>query len=273
MGISVSSGPTAHFGGQEAQAAQTGSSGVRKATAAATASSDADAVPTWPPPGGWVGWPRRVLRSNVRSRWNRAPSGETGQHGEAVPSGATEPTDSWKVAGPSGPAANQAHRQTSGFVSEQSPREHRAASGGNTPGSQRTLRWSKALRSTLWPRPAGPAFARCLWRRPATTAGGQSQRWPPAIAPVFGSERQPGLTLEMLPGRGKLRRVCAIGKGLLTACFFGSGWVPKAAMLAAGTVGNNAQLRLSGSAERWLETWRTPRPAAGCNKPAGCFAE
>ena len=60
------------------------------------------------------------------------------------------------------------------------------------------------------------------------------------------------MTIARLPGRGTLRRVDAIGKGPHLRPVQGD-------------------LRITlGGPERGLETWRTPWPAAGCNKPAEC---
>lgn len=64
-----------------------------------------------------------------------------------------------------------------------SPREHRAAPGGNAGMSQRTRRWTKALRSGERRRPACTKhLARGEWTwagsEPGTTARRQRPRWP-----------------------------------------------------------------------------------------------
>lgn len=66
--------------------------------------------------------------------------------------------------------------------------------------------------------------------------------------------RRNAVTTARLQERGTLRRVDAIGKG------FALGSSPTAVFGSSGGAGSG----------RMPETWRTPWPVAGCNKPATC---
>jgi len=85
-------------------------------------------------------------------------------------------------------------------------------------------------------------------REPGTTTRGQS----PSVN-TMPSQEGDEVTADRLLGRGTLRRVDAIGKGFNT-----THWSER-----------SSDCR-DGRGEGRPETWRTPWPAAGCNKPAEC---
>jgi len=203
---------------------------------------------------------------------DRSPSGETGQHGEEVPSGATEPTDTWKAAGLSGPAADQAHRTDQRSCRKRKPK---GASGGR--------RWQHPWPATDSPVEQSPEVDSLVTTHryrvragSVATTSDNGERAVTAVTPdlCFGLRTEVAVRIDAvtLPGRGKLRRVCAIGKGPLPSASSGAGGCQQQQCSRRERLATMLSL-LSDSAERRLETWRTPWPAAGCNKPAGCFAE
>jgi hypothetical protein len=104
--------------------------------------------------------PRAAMsRPSGRASHDHAPSGTRSLR--STPSGSQRPTARCRP-----PYLGPPH-----CVRPISPWEHRAARGGNTARLQRTLRWSKALRSRAWPRnhPRGNTQAA---PEPGTTAGG-----------------------------------------------------------------------------------------------------
>jgi hypothetical protein len=150
----------------------------------------------------------RALRSCFFGNWG-------GGTGNRAPSGATDRCQcNWKAAGPSGPVVDQAVRtHRSGSVGATSPREHRAR--------QRWQHHWLATDSSVEQSPEVESLAMSCWLRvraePTEMTGDNGVRAVSAVAPGLRSCLRigavPGLTLEMLPGREKLRRVGAIGKG------------------------------------------------------------
>jgi hypothetical protein len=150
----------------------------------------------------------------------------------ATPLGANEQTAAPRRA-PRSPPQPKARDQRTAPGKDQKPKEASSDGSAATPSSQqRTLWWLKALRLANPPDRAESERQRA---RQARNSGKEQRE---------GTGR--GDTVQ-LPGREKLRRVCAIGK------------------VAATPPGPSGHGGATATA-----TWRTPWPVAGCNRPARC---
>jgi len=177
------------------------------------------------------------LRATGQGGDSIGPRSQTKPRNFAFP-GLSAPGNAPRVFGPAVRAGGDLTPPTqyawqAGTCSIQSPWEHRLERGGNAATRERTPRWSKALRSG----------SGSTWRH-----GGWDQTTRGQCFPVNAGDRGDG---RLLPGRGTLRRVNACENGFQNRA--PPGW-------RAG----------ESSDSRKPETRRTPRSAAGCNKPARC---